>query len=653
MFISNIIPYRASMKSFVIVFFLLLPYAYPYAQTKGFDRALANPPENTDSAAINSLISTSVGIYLQYPDSARAIAEKGLLLSKQINYENGIGASFAAIGYTYWAQSYYAFSLYFLFNAEDYLKAGKRYGDLSMMYRIIARNYAEMEKYTEAQEYLKKSEANAMLSHDNGKIGLVYNEKSLIDYRQKNYDQAWKKANTALTLAYQYKDTLLAGIIYSRLGDIAKQTGHAELTKPYYDSAYRWSLLSNNNRLRSMLLTDYANFYLQADKADTALMMANAASALADSTGNITVKVTAAGIIAKCFHAKKDIGLELSYQAKYSQLQDSISNEFRKKGFLLFSQFFSLNSKLHELEIKEHANIVNKERIRFQHIIIIVLGMFVIILLAGLITIYFLYKEKKLLNDQLADSNSAITNQKNIIEEQSQHLAQLNDLKTKLFAVISHDLRAPISSLRSIMGLFQNEGLNEEQAIALLKRMLPALDAADLTLSNLLNWSVKQMSGLRVNQSTVTLYPLVEEIARIFDFALQQKNIAFANIVPDGLKIYFDEHHLTIILRNLVSNAIKFTPKDGRITIGVISEEKFVKICVRDTGLGMAPADMDKLFKGATYFSTRGTGGEKGTGLGLMLCKELLELNGAAISVESEQGKGSTFYVTVTTLVNS
>jgi len=636
------------MKGMAAVICAMLVCVCLHAQTKNFDRATTNPPNGPDTGYINSLVDKSVHVYLQYPDSARAMAEEALLLSKQINYDDGIGNSFAAIGYSYWAQSYYAFSLYFLFSAEDYLKRGKQFGTLSMMYRIISRNYSEMEKYYEAEAYLNKSEANAMLSRDNEKIGLIYNEGSLIDFKQKDYNKAWLKANTAMDLAFKYNDTLLMGIIYSRMGDIVRQKGDTVAVKTFYDSAYRWSLLAHNYRLRSLLLTDYATLYLGANNIDKALEMANAASVLADSTGNITVKIKAAGIIASCFHAKKDVNLELAYQVTYSHLQDSINDEYRRKGFQLFQQFFALSGKLHELEIEEHANIANRERIRFQHIIIVVLVMFVIILLAGLIVIYFQYKEKKILSEQLEDRNNAITHQKNIIEQQTQHLAQLNDLKTRLFAVISHDLRTPIASLRSIMQLFQKEGLDEEQTVALLKRMLPALDAADLTLSNLLNWAIKQMSGIKLNQATISLHPIIDEMQRVFEVALQQKQIKLVNVVPPGIKVYFDEQHLNIILRNLLSNAIKFTPQNGAVTISAVTQGDCTSICVSDNGQGMREEDIARLFKPGDHFTTRGTGGEKGTGLGLMLCKELLELNGSTISIESIPGKGSAFYIRLT-----
>lgn len=640
--------YKPFIKRIAAAVFAMLFAVSLRAQTKNFERSITVPPNGPDTAYINKLISGSVHIYLQYADSARAMAEEALLLSKQINYDDGIGNSLAAVGYSYWAQGYYAFSLYFLFSAEDYLKRGKQFGTLSMMYRIISRNYSEMEKYYEAEAYLKKAEANAMLSRDNEKIGLIYNEASLIDYRQKDYNEAWRKANTAMDIAFKYNDTLLMGIIYSRMGDIVRAKGDTVAVKNFYDSAYRWSLLAHNYRLRSLLLADYASLYLNANNIDKALALANTASTLADSTGNVTVKIKAAGIIASCFRAKKDINLALEYQVKYSHLQDSINNEYRRKGFQLFQQFFTLSGKLRELEIEEHSITANQERIRFQHIIIVVLVMFVIILLAGLIVIYFQYKEKKILSEQLEDRNEAITHQKNIIEQQTQHLTQLNDLKTRLFAVISHDLRTPIASLRSIMQLFQKEGLDEEQTVALLKRMLPAIDAADLTLSNLLNWAIKQMSGIKINQATINLHPIMDEMQRVFEIALQQKQIKLLNLVPPGIKVYFDEQHLNIILRNLLSNAIKFSPPSGEITVSAVTQDDCTSICVRDNGQGMTLEDIAKLFKPGAHFTTRGTMGEKGTGLGLMLCKELLELNGSTITIESVPGKGSAFYIKLT-----
>lgn len=633
------------MKSWLIFFCVLLLQAGLKAQNKSLAIPVESITEKQDTAYINRLTKAAVDNYLQYPDSSRALAEKALILSKQLQYDHGAGTSYAAIGYTYWAQSYFSLSLYYLFNAVDYLAFAKDYAELSMCERIIAHDYIEAENYPNAEAYLKKANAHAILSKDPFKIGLVYNETSLLDFRQGKYKEAWEKGITALNISFKNKDTILTGIIYSRLGDILKGTGKQALAKNYFDTALTWSLYAKNNRLRAILYTDFAAYHIFKAHTDSALAMSQTAQILADSFGNLEVKAKAVSMKKQAWHAAGDIKKELEYGLILTNLQDSIRKVYRGNNFQLLQQFYALNKRIHDIDEQEHHLVISKERLRYQHTVIIALVVFIAVLMAGLFTIFYLYAEKRKMAKELFEKNSAVTDQKNIIEEQSQHLARLNDLKTKLFAVISHDLRSPISSLRSIMGMFQHNDLTEEQAIALLKRMLPALDGADLTLSNLLNWSVKQMNGLNVNKTTFQVYQIIEEIERVFEFALQQKNIQYTINVSIDTSVHSDEHHVKIILRNLISNAIKFTPENGTITIGGEKQGDNIVLSITDTGNGINEQNMAKLFVTTSHFTTRGTAGEKGTGLGLLLCKELLDLNNGSISVTSAPGAGTTFFI--------
>lgn len=619
------------------------------AGIKAQNRSLAIPVESIaekqDTAYINRLTKAAVDNYLQYPDSSRALAEKALILSKQLQYDHGAGTSYAAIGYTYWAQSYFSLSLYYLFSAVDYLASVKDYAELSMCERIIAHDYIEAESYPQAEAYLKKANAHAILSKDPFKIGLVYNETSLLDFRQGRYKEAWEKGMAALNISFKNKDTLLTGIIYSRLGAVLKQIGEKEMAKKYFDTSLTWSLYAKNNRLRAILYTDFASYYIDKALTDSALSMLAKAQSVAGAFGNLEVRARAVSLQKQAWHAAGNVNKELEYGLILTNLQDSIRKVYRGNNFQLLQQFYALNKRIHDIDEQEHHLVISKERLRYQHTVIIALVVFIAVLMAGLFTIYYLYAEKRKMAKELSEKNSAVTDQKNIIEEQSQHLARLNDLKTKLFAVISHDLRTPISSLRSIMGMFQHNDLTEEQAISLLKRMLPALDGADLTLSNLLNWSVKQMNGLNVNKTTFQVYPIIEEIQRVFEFALQQKSIQYTINVSNDAVVHSDEQHVKIIFRNLISNAIKFTPENGSITIGGKKQGSNIILAITDTGNGINEQNMAKLFVTTSHFTTRGTAGEKGTGLGLLLCKELLDLNNGSISVKSAPGAGTTFFV--------
>ncbi len=633
------------MKSWFIFVCVLLLQAGLKAQNKSLAITVESATEKPDTAYVNRLTKAAVDNYLQYPDSSRALAGKALILSKQLQYDHGAGTSYAAIGYTYWAQSYFSLSLYYLFNAVDYLAFAKDYAELSMCERIIAHDYIEAENYPNAATYLEKANAHAILSKDPFKIGLVYNEASLLDFKRGQYKEAWEKGITALNISFKNKDTLLTGIIYSRLGAILNETGKVDEAKTYFDTALTWSIYAKNNRLRAILYTDFANYYIQKSLTDSALSMLAKAQMVAGAFGNLEVRAKSVSLIKQAWHAAGNIKKELEYGLILNNLQDSIRKVYRGNNFQLLQQFYTLNKRIHDIDEQEHHLVISKERLRYQHTVIIALVIFIAVLMAGLFTIYYLYNEKRKMAKELSEKNSAVTDQKNIIEEQSQHLARLNDLKTKLFAVISHDLRTPISSLRSIMGMFQHNDLSEEQAIDLLKRMLPALDGADLTLSNLLNWSVKQMNGLNVNKTTFQVYPIIDEIQRVFEFALRQKSIQYTFNISIDTDVHADEHHVKIIFRNLISNAIKFTPENGSISIGAEKRGSNIVLSITDTGNGISEQNMAKLFVTTSHFTTRGTAGEKGTGLGLLLCKELLDLNNGSISVKSATGAGTTFFV--------
>ncbi len=610
------------------------------------------PPLTRSEAFVDSLNKKSVNIYLFEPDSARAYAEEALILSKQLKYNRGQGMSYAALGYAYWAQSYSSFSLYNLLNAVDHLSKTNELDQLSMSYRLIARNYMERAEYNLSAQYMKLAEESAIRSKDNTKILLVYNESSLLQFRQHNFGKAWQIAKAAMYLAQKNNDTLLKGIIYSRLGSILFETGQQVVAKFYFDSSFMWSYLGHNNRLRAYVFISYAHYFLEKRQTDSAVAMAKAALLLADTIGNTDVKLQAAALIADAYKQANNALGELAARRFNNALQDSLRNDEANKSFKLLLQFITVNDRLQDMDLQEQNSKSSWERLRFQHTIIIALVIFIVLLLAGMLTIYYLYNEKKRLANQLEERNTATNKQNAIIEEQSRNLEVLNNLKTKLFAIISHDLRAPIGNLRSIMGLFQQNELNEEQTVLLLKRMLPALDGADLTLSNLLNWSVKQMNGLHPSKANVPVFQLADEIRKVFEFALEQKQIQFSNELPQSYRVFCDEQHLKIVLRNLVSNAIKFTPRGGQITVGAHLVADKIIIHVKDTGQGISEADLAKLFVPTLYFTTRGTGGEKGTGLGLLLCKELLELNNGTMHIESVVGAGSSFIIELPTVEN-
>lgn len=243
-----------------------------------------------------------------------------------------------------------------------------------------------------------------------------------------------------------------------------------------------------------------------------------------------------------------------------------------------------------------------------------------------------------------------ISEKNSIIENERQQLAIANHTKDKFFSIIAHDLRGPISSMISMFDVIHEnfkEQINDD-----LQKPLKALNTTSqqtlALLENLLTWSRSQSGQIEYQPTTHRFGDVIEDNLWLVRAILQEKNLNFINNADNDVMLVVDKAMLDTIIRNLLSNAIKYTPKDGTITISSKKNEQSLEISIRDTGVGMNPAVLENLFRmDAQNVSSRGTNGERGTGLGLILCKELVTKLSGKIEVTSEENKGSVFTITL------
>lgn len=248
-----------------------------------------------------------------------------------------------------------------------------------------------------------------------------------------------------------------------------------------------------------------------------------------------------------------------------------------------------------------------------------------------------LQMEKKL-NKQLAD-------QKQLIEEQKNTLQDLNATKDKLFSIIGHDLRSPFSAQCSLSDLIITEfdSFSKKEIIDSLTAInKSAKNGMDL-LSNLLDWAKTQHNQSEGQNNAVKAEPLIAEALEVLANNISNKRIRIINNIPPAVKINADENMVKTIFRNLLSNAIKYSYINGEITLNCYEHNGFVHFEVIDQGVGITQEQVKSLFSMQNSHSTPGTENEPGTGLGLILCKELAEKNMGKIEVESTEGKGSKF----------
>lgn len=233
--------------------------------------------------------------------------------------------------------------------------------------------------------------------------------------------------------------------------------------------------------------------------------------------------------------------------------------------------------------------------------------------------------------------------------ESERKLKELNATKDKFFSIIAHDLKSPFNGILGFSEMLKNEVRNlDNDSIEKYTDIIhsTALQAYGL-LENLLEWSKTQQNGLSFEPRKLLLRNVVSDEMAGLKLNADQKDISLLNEIEEDILLTADEKMLRTVVRNLISNALKFTPKGGLVRVNARLEQDHVEVTFTDSGVGMNTETLEKLFKIESSFSTRGTENERGTGLGLLLCKEFVEKHGGKIGGFSEKGKGSTFKFTI------
>lgn len=254
--------------------------------------------------------------------------------------------------------------------------------------------------------------------------------------------------------------------------------------------------------------------------------------------------------------------------------------------------------------------------------------------------LYFMKLEAETYQEEVEVKNSQLSFEKAEMEK-------LNFTKDKIFTIISHDLRSPIASLQSLLTLLNDDTIGKEDfkkaTVGLEKQVFQLRNSLD----ELLTWSKAQLHGINPVPERVNLRQAVVQVVSVLKVVARAKRIIITTQLASELEVHCDPNMLHSILTNLVSNAIKFTPVGGAISISAEAREKEVVVQVEDTGVGISAENIKKILNPSVLFTTRGTNNEKGTGLGLAMCKEFVEKNNGTFEVQSEDGKGSRFIISL------
>ncbi|MGZ3756317.1 MAG: tetratricopeptide repeat-containing sensor histidine kinase [Mucilaginibacter sp.] len=593
---------------------------------------------------VDSINANVKKIYLLNPVKALEMSKTALLLSSKANYQSGIGQSYLNMGMTYWAQTYYPISLFYINTALDYFKPTEHVL-LSDCYRQMGRDYVDLQNFKQGEVYLNKATTEA--GNDQDEYVQVLTEQSYLYLKSRQFDKSLVYVAKAIKICKQLPKPGEIGILYGRITNVYIQQKQFDKARAYSDTTLAMSIAIPNRRLETTVWVGLSAIAYDQKKYADAIKYAKKGAALADSLGILEMAANANRWLIRSYKIIHDNDNSLYYQETYIKLQDSLNKINKQKSLSLIQDYFSLSKKMHDLDVIQQQNKLNDIQIKSQRDTIYNLIIAVAFLIIFLYLLYGYSKQKSDLTKQLQAQNAEVTAQNKLIETQADKLNELNQLKNTLLAVIGHDLKTPLANLRNIVDMFGEGYLSAEELQRVMQQLNPAISGAELTLSNLVEWAGNLLKGNNINLTTVDLITIVHELQTIVRPSTTQKQISFITDIADGQQVLADQNHFKMILRNLVSNAVKFTPTGGTIIISAKQEADKLTISVTDTGKGMTPDEVSSLFSKDNYISNIGTDGEKGTGIGLLLCRQMAMLNGWQIGVTSTVGKGSTFYVTL------
>ncbi|MBT8283582.1 MAG: tetratricopeptide repeat-containing sensor histidine kinase [Muriicola sp.] len=505
---------------------------------------------------------------------------------------------------------------------------------LSIMNENIAGLYASQKDYDQAQifyDIVKKlndklgDEVNSAQTMSN--LASLYADMGKLDYAMFNANRSiaiFEENQVMDWLAYAYE---IKGKVY--------------LKQNKYQWALYWyhqgELLHENlddDRGKIDLFNGMAEAYLGQKKDSLAQKYAMEAYEISNRINFVEGTQKCAKTLYKISKNKKEFRKALAFHEIYQEVSDTLHRKENKKSLTMLKTREEYDRQKQELIEANQIALAKQRGLIYAGIIVMIIF--------SIITFFIKRAEKiqKRLNTELKAK-------KEKLEAHEAALTDSNETKTKLFSIIGHDLRGPIGALQGLLQMFTDGEMNKSEFFEFIPKLKSDVDHIYFTLNNLLSWGNSQMNGSTTKASVFSLESIVDENINLLSELSKSKSIKIVSELNSNILIWSDSNQIDIVVRNLISNALKFTPENGMITIKAQEKNDNWEIAVRDTGVGMDKVTVENLFKKNSNITTYGTNNEKGTGLGLSLCKEMVEKNGGTIWVESALRKGSTFFFTL------
>ena len=610
------------------------------------------------------------GVY----DSARLYFNKSLRYSQDNNYQEEIGRAYYNLGRIYDTEGEYDLAVKnYSLAVETYSKANIKKGvaegltGIATMERLSGqynKSYNDLMKALSISNELQDSSLIAFVKYRLGifyikvnnydksiplfrallkfykskndlkRISACYNYLGIVYAQNKDYDSAMLHYKKALEIRKGLNDLAGIGTSLNVIGDVEFEQGNL---KTALNSYYKSDSIRAKINIKYGIAETQKNIgkvYVKLGQPKQALPFLLRSIELCKKANLPEILKTDYYYLSLAYRQLKDYKNTLEYLDLYTNLNDSISvDDFNKKLSNIKYEFEIDRQNAEINNLKKEQELINKNS-RYKNFVFIS-----VIVLLILIVAFIFYRFKVLKRTQ------AMLEEKNIeIMNKEKSLVELNAAKDKLFRIIGHDLKNPFHNLLGLSEILIQDfaELTDEEKIDYLNGIRSSSKKSYQLLENLLQWAKSQMEKPVPIFTKVNVYEIAEQSIGLLKISADRKNISIANNLEKSVNCLSDYNYLYTIFRNLISNSIKYTNKGGSILIDCKDEGGFLTFLVKDDGIGMSDGVRENLFKFQAD-SRPGTENERGTGLGLILCKELLESLNSKLEIESKAGSGSTF----------
>ena len=602
---------------------------------------------DNDSLRIHQQLEKALTLRLNQPDSSIYIATQALQdIKPTSHYLNGF-ANYI-ISYSNWVKANYKLSAEFGFRSLRSMEKTDFFYEKSLVLLELSRTFLDLKNLKEGKKYLDLALAIAQAHPEEERLMANYfRELSFYFLEIGEIDSALITAGKGIVLYEKRGDQLNASVLYSRQIRAYLLQEKFEKAAVLCRKSIVLDSLVRNRRGQGISYLQMATILGALNKVDSAILLVKKAIIINKEIGNWQALHRSYKKLSELYVSKNKPMLAIEQLLLADVFKDSLYNVRTSGQIEEMKILYETEKKDNTIALLEKDQALQKQQTRNQRLFVGFLLALIISLGVLLFVVFRSQRIQKKTNKELEEKNKSIEQQREEMQLQAEKLQELNQLKSKLFSVIGHDLRGPINSLQALLDLFTKNLLTQEEFIQHSDKLKASVNITQRTLENLLNWSLSQMEGIRTRPSVMDIKNSADEAARLLTDIASRKNIHVENKIESALLVYADPDQVQLILRNLIHNGIKFSKGNSTVTISATTSQQECTVSVIDQGIGMTQEELQRLQYQKEHFTKIGTLQEKGTGLGILLCREFVTRNEGSLVIQSEVGKGTTIFFTL------